>query len=123
MINKDKKNKSQVDIEFKRQYLDKNIFIGLTNLNDGFDSESIKYFSAQDFIIVLDRIQKLGLGIYGIEPWLNGEFYDVKGYEDYSSDPTNPKWYRNAFDEFIKLGKELQYAASYYIPEELIENE
>lgn len=28
----------------KIEYLDKNVFYDLTNLNDGFDADSIKYF-------------------------------------------------------------------------------
>jgi len=32
----------------------------------------------KEFEIVLQRIQVLGLGIYGIETWLNREFYDVQ---------------------------------------------
>ena len=61
----------------KEAYLEEFIFKGLTNLNDGFDAESIKYFSQQDFETILNRIEEYGLGIYGIEPWKNGKFYDV----------------------------------------------
>lgn len=102
----------------KLEYLRTKVFFGLENLNNGFDSESIYYFSAIDFQIVLDRVEKLGLGIMGIEPWLNGEFYDVYVFEDFNTIATDSKWYRQAFLEFNKLGKALQYAASYEISEE-----
>jgi len=59
------------------EYLKTNVFNGLENLNYGFDSESIYYFSESDFEIVLDRFEKSGIAIFGIEPWLNGDFYDV----------------------------------------------
>jgi len=100
----------------KDEFLDKYIFSGLQNLNDGFDSDIIKYFSEVDFSIVLKRVEENKIGICGIEPWLNGEFYDVLTYEDYSTDPIDPKWYKKAFEKFKKDGKQLQYAASYFIP-------
>jgi hypothetical protein len=104
----------------KLKFLDSNIFQGLTNLNDGFDVESIKYFSEIDFEIVLNRVEKLGLGINGIEPWLNGEFYDVLTYEDFKSVPTDPKWYNQAFKKFRDENLNLLYAATYEIPNHLI---
>jgi len=104
----------------KLEYLKSNIFNGLKNLNDGFDTESIYYFSESDFEIVLDRVEKNGLGIYGIEPWLNGSFYDVLGYEDFNTVATDPNWYRKAFAEFKKSGKELMYSASYEVPKKLL---
>ncbi len=44
----------------KAAFLDKHIFHGLKNLNTGFDADSIKYFSEDDFQIVLKRIEKQG---------------------------------------------------------------
>jgi len=104
----------------KLEYLKTNLFSGLQNLNDGFDSESIYYFSESDFQTVLNRAQKLGLGIMGIEPWLNGEFYDVKVAEDFNTFSTDSKWYQKAFREFQTNNKNLQYSASYEIPIELL---
>ena len=52
----------------KEKYLIENIFKELKNLNYGFDVKTIWYFSESDFEIVLNRIDELGLGIYGIEP-------------------------------------------------------
>ncbi|MFH6992019.1 hypothetical protein [Flavobacterium sp. FlaQc-48] len=101
----------------KLNYLIKNVFIGLENLNNGFDSESIYYFSQDDFEILLDRIEKLGIEILGIEPWKNGAFYDVMTAEDFNSDP---KWYRKAFLKFKESGENLQYSASYEISSDLL---
>lgn len=103
--------------ELKRQenqiFLEENIFTGLENLNDGFDSEMISYFSELYFQTVLHRVEKYDIGILGIEPWLNKEFYDVLSFEDFGGNPFNPKWYKKAFSEFKKLRKNLVYAASY----------
>ena len=104
----------------KEEYLDKYIFIGLTDLNDGFDGAAVKYFSQQHFEIVLSRVEKYGLGIPGIEPFINGEFYGVTTYEDYATESTDPKWYKWAFKRYVKSGEKLQYAASYYVPSELL---
>ena len=101
------------------QYMKKNIFNGLDNLNDGFDSESIYYFSESDFEIVLDRVEKNGIAIFGIEPWLNGDFYDVLSFEDYKTVANDSKWYRKAFTEFKSRGKNLMYSASYQVPKKL----
>lgn len=105
--------------ERELDYLKSMIFIGLENLNDGFDSGDIFYFSESDFEIVLERIEKNGLGIYGIEPWLNNQFYDVKIVEDYNTKATDPKWYRKAFEEFKESGHNLMYAATYKLSKKL----
>ncbi|AYN05591.1 hypothetical protein [Flavobacterium sp. 140616W15] len=101
----------------KLDYLIEHVFVGLENLNDGFDSESIYYFSEDDFEIVLDRIEKLGIEILGIEPWKNGEFYDVLNPDNFNFDL---EWYRKAFIKFKESGENLQYAASYKIPTNLL---
>ena len=101
----------------KIEYLKTNVFFGLKNMNDGFDADSIYYFSQSDFEIIIDRVEKLRIGIMGIEPWLNGEFYSVKIAEDYGAVPNDSKWYRKAFTEFKEDNENLLYAASYKIPE------
>ena len=101
----------------KGAYLDKHVFYGLTNLNDGFDAMSIKYFSETDFKIVLDRVKEFGIGITGIEPWKDGEFYDVTIYDIVTDNPADPEWYLKAFEDFKKDDKNLQYAASYSVSE------
>ena len=114
-------NKKSQNIELKKEeFLKSKIFYGLKNLNDGFDSESINYFSESDFEIVLKRVEINGIGIYGIEPCLNGEFYGVRVHEQIDAKPNDPNWYREAFSEFKKSGKKLQYSATYEIPNELI---
>ncbi len=113
-------NYSEEDRIKELEYLKANVFNGLENLNDGFDSESIYYFSESDFEIVLDRVEKNGLGIYGIEPWIDGDFYGVLIVEDFNTVATDPKWYRKAFTEFKASGKELLYAASYEVPKKLL---
>ena len=104
----------------REEYLEEHIFCGLTDLNNGFDADIIKYFSKEDFEKVLDRCEADGIGIYGIEPWRDGEYYDVWTCEEFRSEPTDPQWYRMAFEDFATRGVELQYAASYYVPARLL---
>lgn len=108
------------DYESKQSYLDLNVFHGLENLNSGFDSESVKYFSGKDFKVVLKRVEDLKLGIMGIEPWLDGAFYGVVVVEDFGNDPFNPKWYNQAFENFEKENVNLLYGASYAVPLNLL---
>ena len=93
------------------------MFRGLTNLNDGFDAESIRYFSEPDFETILRRVEELGIGIFGIEPWKNRDFYDVRGCDDYEYSSTDPRWYWRAFEDFKNEDKELLYAATFDIPD------
>jgi hypothetical protein len=107
----------------KEEFLETYIFKGLENINDGFDGETIKYFTEQDFEKVLDRVEQYGLGVYGIEPWKDGEYYDCKIFENYTNDATDPQWYRKAFQDFLAEGNELQYSASYEVPEQYLQDE
>lgn len=104
----------------KTEFLKKNIFLNLENQNDGFDSDAILYFSESDFEIVLERIEKLGIGIYVIKLWLAGEFFEVKLNEDYRKKATDPKWYKKAFSEFKRQQPKLQYSATYKVSDKLL---
>ena len=118
------KTTSLKSLERKRKeeiYLDKNVFYGLTNVNTGFDNKNIKCFSETDFRIVLERVEQLGLGIYGIEPWKDGEYYGVEVFEDFSSSPTESCWYFGSFNRYINSGDLIEYSATFLIAESLLE--
>lgn len=119
-IEKFEKNKADKEYEKKLNYLNRNVFFGLENQNSGFDSESIKYFLEEDFKIVLDRVENLNLGINGIEPWFDEEFYNVIVVEDYGNNPFDSNWYKSAFENLKKEKKNLLYAASYIVPLNLL---
>lgn len=107
----------------KIEFLKKNIFQNLKNLNDESDSDSVCYFSELDFETVLERIEKLGIGIYKIAPRLEGDFLDVKLNEDYRKKATDPKWYKKAFSQLKKQQANLQYSASYKVSDKLLNRE
>lgn len=102
------------------QFLDTYIFHGLTDLNDGFDTAGIRYFTEEEFHIVLERIEFFRCGIYGIEPFIDGGFYSVEVHECHGDDPSDPSWYWRVFNEFAKEQDGLQYSASYFIPDRLL---
>ena len=105
----------------KEQYLEKYIYNGLTNLNTGFDSPSIQYFSQTEFKILLEKVEEQNICIYGIEPFDSDlDYFDTKVYENYNKEANDPDWYNRAFEEFVSLGEELIYAASFHVPDELL---
>jgi hypothetical protein len=109
-----------MDDKLKYNFLDKYIFYGLSNLNNGFDAPSIFYFSETEFQKVLNRVKHYEIGIFGIETWKNGEFYDVMGYEEFSSNPSDSHWYLDAFQKFKQAGEILQYSATYFVQDDLL---
>ena len=103
------------------EFLEKNVFIDLKNMNDGFNDETIHYFSESDFETVLDRVEHFGIGVYTIEPWLNGEAYPLSGHEDHNKKATDSKWYKKAFRTFKARQAGLLYAATYKVSKKLLE--
>jgi hypothetical protein len=104
----------------EKLFLDQHIFYDLNDLNDGFDVESIRYFNQYDFMKVLDRVEFFGLEIFGIEPWPNKQFGGVKVYDEYNMSANDQKWYRSAFNSFIKEGINDYFSASYGVPKKII---
>ena len=106
----------------KNEFLRTRIFCGLLNSTTDLHASTICYFSEEDFAVVLDRIEHYRCGIYGIEPYLNNEYFDTEVFETNGGDPCDPKWYRGAFDSFRNYRSGLEYSATYYVPEELLES-
>jgi hypothetical protein len=110
----------------KEMFLDTYIFSGLTDLNDGFDAEGIRYFSQEDFAVVLERVERYEIAIYGIEPWKDGSYYDCKVFEldapIQCEKPSDPIWYKSVFEAFVAEDNVLQYAASYRVPDEILQD-
>lgn len=104
----------------KTEFLNKNIFQNLETLTDGSDADAIHYFSEADFEKILERIEKLGIGIYEIKPQLKGEDFEVKTNEDFRKKATDPKWYKRAFFELKKREANLQYSATYRVSDKLL---
>lgn len=107
----------------KKEFLDRYIFDGLTDLNDGFDIDDINYFSKKEFEVLLNRAEVYGLDIYGIELWKDREYYDTKNFEFHYTnitDAADPLWYKHAFNELVTEEGNLQFSASYGISKALL---
>lgn len=103
------------------EFLEKNVFNDLKNLNDGPDKEEVQYFSETDFETILQRVEHFGIGVYNIESLLNGEISGAAMHEDFKKKATDPKWYHKAFLT-LKSGKpELSYSATYKVSNKLLE--
>jgi len=108
----------------EKDYLARYVFAGLTDINTGFDVWPIRYFTEEEFRIVLSRIKEHRLGLFGIEPFKDGEWYNCRTFEEYGDNPTDPNWYMTVFDMFReKGGQNLQWSARYYVPDALLQYE
>lgn len=104
----------------KEEFLEKNIFASLKNLNDGFDNELNHYFSESDFELALERIEHFGIGVYTIEARLEGKPFDAIGHEDHKKKATDPRWYNKAFMTFKHRQAGLSYSATYKVSKKLL---
>ncbi len=102
------------------EFLEKNIFIDLKNLNKGSDKETIQYFSEADFEIVLQRVEHFGIGVYKIETREKSEVSEVVVHEDFKKKATDPKWYKKAFLTFKSRQPGLSYSATYKVSNKLL---
>src|SRR5690606_17304087 len=102
------------------EFLEKNIFIDLKNLNGGADNETVQVFSEQDFEIVLQRVEHFGIGVYSVASWLNGEAAELAAHEDFKKKATDPKWYKKAFLTFKSRQPGLSYSATYKVSNKLL---
>jgi len=102
------------------EFLEKNIFTDLKNLNKGDDKETVQHFSESDFETVLQRIEYFGIGVYAIESWENGESVAVATHEDFKKKATDSKWYQKAFFTSKSRQSGLSYSATYKVSNKLL---
>lgn len=102
------------------EFLEKNIFTDLKNMNAGSDKEILQHFSESDFEIVLQRVEHFGIGVYKIETWQKGEISETAAHDDFKKKATDPKWYKKAFLTFKSRQSGLSYSATYKISNKLL---
>lgn len=104
----------------QQDFLEKNVFTDLKNLNDGFDEASTFYFSESDFETVLKRTEHLGIGLYKIITWFEGKAYNVTTHEDHKKKATDPRWSKKAFLTLKMTQPGLLYSATYKVSKKLL---
>ena len=105
----------------KNEFLEKNIFTDLTNINDASNKDPAHYFSEADFEKLLERVAYFGIGIYEIKTSLKGKSFDVAGHLDHKKKATDPRWYNKAFLTLKKRQEGLAYTATYKLSKNLLE--
>lgn len=102
------------------EFLEKNVFNDLKNLNKGADNATVHYFSESDFEIVLQRVEHFGIGVYKIETMLKSKVSEIASHEDFKKKATDPKWYKKAFLTFKSRQPALSYSATYKVSNRLL---
>ncbi|SRX55283.1 hypothetical protein [Aequorivita sp. CIP111184] len=102
------------------EFLEKNIFTDLKNLNDESEKDTVQIFSESEFETVLERVEHFGIGVYKIESWHNGETSEVAAHDDFKKKATDPKWYKKAFLTFKSRQPGLSYSATYKVSNKLL---
>jgi len=102
------------------KFLEKHIFTGLKNLNDGFGEDEIQFFSESDFEIFLQRAEHFGLSIYSIEAWIKSKVIESSSHEDHKKKATDPKWYKKEFLTLKTSQTGLFYSAKYKVSKKLL---
>ena len=105
------------------EFLEKNVFKGLKNLNDGFDEENIPYFSQEDFAELIPRLEHFGIGVYEIRVRQDDKFLPSVTHLDLAKKATNPDWYKKAFLTLSMKHEGLLYGATYKISKKLLARE
>ncbi len=104
----------------KTEFLEQHLFTSLKNLNEGSEKDADYHFSEEDFETVLQRAEHFGIGVYGIETWLDGKAYATTSHEDHKKKATDHRWYKKAFLTFKTGQAGLTYGATYKVSAKLL---
>lgn len=108
----DKKTLNEMKWEFVSEVLHRDL-----DQLDGVDAPKGIFPNERQFEIILERAKYYGTGFLGIEPEKDGEFFDVRVYEEYKIyGPTAPEWFMDAFKQ-MKGEPDLEFSATYHVPD------
>lgn len=108
--------------EVKHRFMDEVVFVGLKNLNTGFDAAGIHHFSPAGFGEVIKRCEPLCVSPIGIEMFTtDGGFVDCQiRPENLSLDETYA-WARQLVEEYLET-PEITMTATFDVPDSLLES-
>jgi hypothetical protein len=104
----------------KEAFLEQHVFTDLKKIKNDSDQEDIHFFSETDFDIVLQRAEHLGIGVFGIDPWLEGKAHVPATHEEYKKKATDPRWYKKAFLTLRMRTPGMDYSATYKVSAKLL---
>ncbi len=106
-----------VKFDAKHLYMDQVIFVGLKNLNTGFDAPGIHHFSPADFGEVITRCEPLHIIPNGIEVFTTGGgFIEVVFAMDDGSPEENSEWARRLVKKYIEEPG-ITMSATFHVPD------
>ena len=108
---------TDVEVQFMRNF----VFHGLLRERLMNDADGIEWMYTRQFLQALQRIELLGIGIFGVEATYGEGIIDVDVYELVEGRTShNLDW---VYDFVRKYGEkeQAQFSASFDIPEELLE--
>ena len=76
----------------QQEFLEKNVFVDLKNVNENFEADNIHQFSEAEFATVLQKCEYFGIGIYTIEAFLSGASFGVSSHDTHNKKATDPKY-------------------------------
>ena len=106
--------------EAKHRYMDQVVFVGLKNLNTGFDAPGIHHFSPGDFAEVISRCEPLHIIPNGIEVFTSdGGFIEVVFAVDDGSPEEGSEWARRLVQRYKEV-PDITMSATFRVPDSLL---
>ena len=110
-----------IQFEAKHQFMDEVVFVGLKNLNTGFDSPGIQHFSPTDFGEVINRCERLKVSPIGIEIFTTaGGFVDCEIRPEDVSPGGVYNWARQVVENYQEMS-EITMTFTFDVPDSLLD--
>jgi hypothetical protein len=114
---------SKLKFEQSHRFLRRVIYAGLKDLNTGFDSPLACHFSPEDFLIVIDRCESLGVEVIGVEVFTTDVEPPYKaGLEDIEISPVpGYDWARRLVSKYMETPA-ITICATFDVPDALLKS-
>ena len=110
----------RMKFEAEHRFMDQGIFVGLKNLNTGFDAQGIHHFSPADFGEVINRCEPLHIIPIGIEVFTtDGGFIEVVFALDDGSPEEDSDWARRLVQRYKEFA-DITMSATFRVPDSLL---
>jgi hypothetical protein len=112
---------SKLKFEQENQFEREVLYAGLTNLNTGFDSPLVEHFSPEEFLIVIDRCDSLGVEVIGVEVFTTDVEPPYKaGLEEIEISPVpGYDWARRLVRKYMEKS-DITVSATFRVPDAVL---